>query len=42
MLFPSRCLTEVFSMTGGTIDGLHFTLRRARSAVTLSPAMLAH
>ena len=27
-LFPSRCLTEVFSMTGGTIDGLHFTRRR--------------
>jgi lysophospholipase L1-like esterase len=24
-LFPSRCLTEVFGMKGGTIDGLHFS-----------------
>ena len=24
-LFPSRCLTEVFGMQGGTIDGLHFS-----------------
>jgi lysophospholipase L1-like esterase len=24
-LIPSRCLTEVFGMKGGTIDGLHFS-----------------